>query len=261
MSVESALVATGGHDPAADGTTRRMAIAWQNPFDRLVSAVGILEFDGEEYRFQYLRAASDVPGFRSFVGFPNLSKVYQSKELFPLFAQRAMSPRRPDYSQYLHSLALDESATVWEQLARTEGIIAADTIQLVPEPSVDTSGHTTASFLVAGIRHCLNDVEARERVLADLKPNDVLYLLDEPTNDKNPRAILTTTTKKQAIGWVPNMLLGYVHDVRDHGPVRLIVRHANGPQAPLHMRVLVEFSGSLPVGYVPFSGPDWAPYE
>lgn len=257
MSADVAVAARSQLSAARDATTRRMAVGWQHPVTRAVDAVGLLEFDGKSHRFEYLRRASQVRGFRPFIGFPKLDTRYESEDLFPLFAQRAMSPKRPDYSRFLRSLDLDDTASTWEQIARTEGRLAGDTIHLVPEPVVEPNGATTGCFLVAGIRHRMPDPEARDSVLSRLHPGDLLELRDEPTNPVNPRAILVSQSEKVDIGWVPNMLVEYVHQVRLMGNETISVRHANGPSAPTHMRLLAELRGQVPPGYQAFSGPAW----
>ncbi|MEV8606878.1 HIRAN domain-containing protein [Amycolatopsis sp. NPDC051373] len=243
-----------------DLTIRRMAVGWQHPVTRAVDAVGLLEFDGTQHRFRYLRRASRVSGFRPFIGFARLDGVYESEALFPLFAQRAMSPRRPDYSQYLRSLDLDDTASTWEQIARTEGRLAGDTIHLVPEPTVGPDGSTAGCFLVAGIRHRMPDQDRRDAILGSLQPGSKLFLRDEPDNPVNPRAILVSQYEKIDIGWVPNMLVEYVHKVRNSGDCRIQVRHVNGAESPVHMRLLAEIRGKVMPGYEAFSGSGWETY-
>ena len=260
MSADAALVGEHGREGPADQRVHRMAVAWQHPTERAVRPVGLLEYDGSLHTFRYLRVAAAIQDFRPFVGFPQLTERYESEELFPLFAQRVMSPRRPDYTQYLRALDLSTDATPWEQLARTEGKIAGDTIQLVPEPTVDVGGATWGRFLVAGIRWRLTDAVERESVLSEIVPGDRLRLTDEPMNEKNSRAILTTTKSNIDVGWVPDMLLDYVHTVKDHGTSEVTVVHKNGPDAPNHMRLLVEIRGTVSPSYVPFGGPKWEVY-
>ena len=257
MSAEVAVAARSLSSAARDLAVRRMAVGWQHPATRAVDAVGLLEYDGRRHRFEYLERSSRVLGFRPFIGFPKLATVYEAEELFPLFAQRAMSPRRPDYSQFLRSLDLDDTASTWEQIARTEGRLAGDTIHLVPEPVVEPSGATVGCFLVAGIRHRMPDLSVRDSVLGRLQQGDILELKEESTNPVNPRALLVSQTEQVDIGWVPNMLVEYVHQVRAMGSEIIRVRHVNGPSAPAHMRLLAELRGNVSPGYRPFDGPEW----
>ena len=52
--------------------------------------VGRLEHDDQLYRFWYT-AGARKPGFRPFPGMDSLDEVYESEELFPLFANRLLS--------------------------------------------------------------------------------------------------------------------------------------------------------------------------
>ncbi|MGH3688038.1 MAG: hypothetical protein ACRDRU_15540 [Pseudonocardiaceae bacterium] len=238
-----------------------MAVAWQHPDERSVRPVGLLQYDGQTHEFFYLHAVSEVHDFRPFLNFPDLARIYRSADLFPMFSQRVMSARRPDYTQYLRQLDLVGGATPWEQLARTEGKLASDTIQLIPEPEVDGKGRTKSQFLVAGIRHQIKDEHQRDLILSRLKRGDKLQLVEEPGDPVNPRAVLVSTRDQVALGWVPNMLVDYVHDVRDGGPFSVEVAHVNGPDAPSHMRLLALIEGQLEPGCHPFAGPNWQPYS
>lgn len=59
--------------------------------------------------------------FRPLLGFPDLRGSYSSDELFPLFAQRAMDPRRPDYQRYVERLGLEGEPGPWMQISRSQG--------------------------------------------------------------------------------------------------------------------------------------------
>ena len=63
--------------------------------------VGRLERLGTEYRFAYTKGARSLKGFQAVPEMPHLDKVYESEELFPLFANRLLSKSRPEYEAYL----------------------------------------------------------------------------------------------------------------------------------------------------------------
>jgi hypothetical protein len=90
---------------ASPRVLRRLAVAWQHPVTRAIEPVGILECDEAGYRFRYVRNALRVEGFRPLLGFPDLHRTYESTRLFPLFAQRVMDARRPDYRRMLGPLS------------------------------------------------------------------------------------------------------------------------------------------------------------
>ena len=62
--------------------------------------VGRLDFDGQVFRFCYTRGARRL-GFRPFPKMDRLDQVYESTDLFPLFANRLLSQSRPEYEAYL----------------------------------------------------------------------------------------------------------------------------------------------------------------
>lgn len=250
--------------------SRRLVVTWQHPTERTISPVGMLSFDGHSYRFHYLRNALQVKGFRPFLGFPDLHGQYTSDVLFPLFAQRAMTPRRPDFTRWVKRLGLEDDASPFEQITRSGGHRPGDTIQLFPVPTV-TSGHLECDFLVHGIRHIAerpttvagevitltgDDVE---RQLAALAPGDELQLHDESTNTANPLAILTTTGDDIPLGWVPDLLLEEIHRIPGHQRARVTALAVNGPEAGWHLRLLAHLSIPVPDGFTVFTDDRWQP--
>ena len=257
MSTDVAAAAsTTGVDDASSpvwdvgGSPGRLVVAWQNRATRLIEPVGLLEH-GPPYRFRYLRRAGRVEGFQPFVSFPDLERTYTSLNLFPLFSQRIMSMRRPDFGEFLDQLHLSRTSTPWEQLARSEGRSSGDTVQVFPVPSVGTDGATTCRFLVHGIRHVTGGP------LPALVRGQPLALQDDPSNPYNDQAVLVTDTAGHPLGYVPDLLLGHLAQMRSTGPVDVTVEHINGPEAPPHMRLLVRLEGRVPPGYEPMSGPGW----
>src|SRR5690349_10311154 len=134
MPAHDVLAST--HEPRGQQaeTGRRLVVAWQHPDKRSIEPVGFLSYDGDRYRFGYIRNALTVEDFRPLFGFGKLDVSYEADDLFPLFAQRAMDPRRPDYQRYVRRLGLEGEPTPWEQNARSQGHREGDTIQLFPEP-------------------------------------------------------------------------------------------------------------------------------
>jgi hypothetical protein len=230
-----------------------LIVAWQHPASRLISPVGLLEH-GAGYRFRYLRRAPAVEGFLPFLGFPRWDQTYLATRLFPLFQQRIMSPRRPDFGQFLRQLDLDDNASPWEQLARSEGRRTGDTVQVFPIPLVYPDRSSTCRFLVHGIRH------VNHGHLPALRRDDRLALLADPANPVNPEAVLVCSPHGERLGYVPDLLLDHLRALQESAPVTLAVEHVNGPEAPAHLRLLVRLDGTAPSGYEPMSGPDWATF-
>lgn len=242
--------------PSGDGVRSpgALVVAWQHPVRRLISPVGLLERGSAvvPYRFRYLRGARDVPGFQPFLSFPDWAGDYRSANLFPMFSQRIMSPRRPDYPAYLGQLLLDGSASPWEQLARSEGRRHGDTVRLFPVPTIGADGASSYPFFVHGIRH------VNAGPLPALAIGDRLALRADPGNPINPAAELVCTEQGEALGYVPDLLLEHLGALRSAGGTVLRVEHVNGPDTPPHLRLLARLNGTAPAGYLPMSGPRWA---
>lgn len=249
-------------------TARRLVVTWQHPDERLIEPIGVLEHDGHSYRFGYIRHALSVRDFRPLLGFGDLYRRYDSDKLFPLFAQRVMDPRRPDYERYVRRLGLDEDSSPWEQIARSQGRRQGDTIQLLPEPA-NEHGVVTGRFLVHGVRHVPGrsrmldgravevDGEQVEAALADLRPGDALGIASEPGNEVNSLALMVLAERATPVGWIPNLLLEDMHRLMARADVSVTVEHVNGPDAPWHLRLLARLTAPGAGDFTFFTGEKW----
>jgi hypothetical protein len=108
--------------PQASTAVRRFAVAWRNRSRRLITPVAVLVHRGAGYRFQYLDGVEEsVPGFRPFIGFPDVRRVYESVRLWPFFDLRVMDSKRADFPQYIHWLGLTPEASRLDILSRSGG--------------------------------------------------------------------------------------------------------------------------------------------
>jgi hypothetical protein len=247
---------------------RRLVVTWQHPTARGIEPVGFLSFDGNDYEFHYIRNALNVLDFRPLVGFSDLHRSYQSDELFALFAQRAMDPRRPDYGRYVTRLGLPEDTTPWEQIARSGGRREGDTLQLFPEPDV-VGRALSCAFLVHGVRWIGQrsiTINGRpttvtrpdlEDALGALHAGDELRLINEPDNPSNSAAVLVATHSNIPVGYVPNLLVEDLHRLQQVAPVNVTVDVVNGPDAPWHMRLLARLSAQNIDNFEFFKGDRW----
>lgn len=231
----------------------RLLVAWQDPRRRRIAPVGVLEQRSDGYSFAYLRSAADAPGFRPFLGFEDLDVRYRSRELFPIFRQRLMDEKRPDYRTYLAVLGLREGAPPLMILGRSGGRRAGDSIFLVQEPDVAEDGTTRSVFFVHGVRHQQGALVRIDELVA----GETVLLRDDPHNPVNPRAVLVTARDGQPLGHVPDLLVDYVQRAREVVPPTVTVQQVNGEDTPPNLRLLVRLEGRLPVGYRPFTGPEW----
>lgn len=261
---------SGATDQSVDPrSVSRLVVTWQHPVDRDISPIGLLSYDGLEYAFNYLKSASKVAGFRPLIGFPVMEQRYTSDELFPIFAQRAMDPRRPDFERYVSDLGLENDASPWEQIARSGGARGSDTLQLFPVPRYSGDGWT-CSFLVHGMRHLLAksvmvgqtthpqyEVDGFELVLSGLTRGDELRVEHEISNKYSAHSLLATTVDDDPVGWVPNWLATEVLQLQSEGCLAFRVDKVNPSIAGWHMRMVVNMRADCPENFEFFTGPDW----
>ena len=118
---------------------RTLFLAWQDKGgSRAWFPIGRLDTYDEspKYRFRYIegvkRAHNEV-GFPPLWDFPDLKRDYRSAEIFPLFKNRIMSPRRPDFADYMSSLQLLKSADPFDILSVNGGYRATDHFEVFPK--------------------------------------------------------------------------------------------------------------------------------
>ena len=108
----------------AEHSERRLYAAWRNP-EGLIRPVGVLTkrstAQGDSYRFVYLKAAEQFEGFQNLPELPDMHRFYDSEQLFPVFRNRVMPRRRPDYGEYFQKLNLDSGTDPFKVLIRSEG--------------------------------------------------------------------------------------------------------------------------------------------
>lgn len=232
----------------------RLLVSRRDPDTRQYQSLGFLRLVDRRYRFAYLRAATIDPSFRPLTGFPDPTHPYESEQLFPIFAERVMSPRRPDRGAVLEALGLGLDAEPFEVLARSGGRRVGDAIELVPVPD-HSSGAVSVDYFVHGVRYMTSGAQ---RLITSLATGQVLHLVPEPANPVDHRAVLITSTDDVRLGYVPAPLLDLVCAIE--GPDTRVLR-ANGPEVGFHYRLLVRSSGVVCDRATLFAGPEWETVE
>jgi len=118
---------------------KALFVAWRtrDPDHPGWGPVGRLEFEEGIYRFFYTHGAQSLPpGFQPFAQMDDLEQVYESTELFPLFANRLLSERRPEYDAYLRWSGFEHAnpPDPMTILAVTEGQRQTDAVEVFPCP-------------------------------------------------------------------------------------------------------------------------------
>lgn len=227
---------------------RQFLVVWQRPDRRFVPVGQLVVRRGEHgsvhSRFHYLPTAASEADFEPLLAFPDLSRVYERDgALLPFFANRVMSPRRPDFGQYITALGLtaDEADPI-EILARSGGDRATDAIHVVPFP--ERNGLLEwRHFLVSGVRH---QPGAQKRI-GRLQEGDELLLRSDPDNKECSAAMLLDVEPGEPVGWLPDYLISEFrgHVDAGHLPSVYVVK-ANGPDVPWNLRLLCRLEFELP---------------
>ncbi|MGP9788040.1 hypothetical protein ACT3UD_17250 [Glutamicibacter sp. 287] len=251
------------------GVVTMLAVTWQHPQTREISPIGLLTHDvNGTYKFAYIHNVLTVQGFRPLLSFPSFEAVYESENLFPIFAQRVMDPRRPDYLGYVRSLGLERDATPWEVLAHSGGRRMGDTVQLLPVPIPLGPDLWEIDFLVHGVRHMIDrefnlgrgtvcsDRTQLETTLGQLSAGDELNLVPDLGNSSNPEAQLVVTDSGVPIGFLPNL---FAEDIArlEGSNIQCNAVVVNDNTSPWHMRVVARLICKVPEDFRFLSSASW----
>jgi len=234
------------------GTVTRLLVTVRDPYDRKYRPVGFLTDEDDGYCFSYLEREVSRDDFRPLPGMARaVHGPMHSQTLFPLFAERVISSRRPDRQSSLEALGLTADAAPFEVLVRSHGQRVGDTVELLPAPHAAPGEEVSFTFLTHGVRHLPQENQNRITGLAYGEP---LHLVAERTNPVNPRAQIVTDAEQVALGWMPDPLLDIVEQLADQ---RLTVERANPPEVGFHFRLLARLTGRVASDGELFSGDVW----
>ena len=242
---------------------RTLFLAWQDKAEsRAWFPIGRLDvYDkSSKYRFRYIegvKRANCEAGLPILWDFPDLERDYRSSDIFPLFENRIMSPRRPDFADYMSSLQLPKNADPFDILSVNGGYRATDYFEVFPKLVKEDGGCFECRFFLHGWRYA--NESARER-LYSLKQGEELRLAIELNNPATTLAIQVQTADYHMIGWAPRYL---VHDLamamsESSGEYHAEVVHVPEKSDRTGQRALIEMRGRWEK-HEPMSGPDYKP--
>lgn len=118
------------------------------------------------------------------LAFPEFERVCESEELFSLFMNRVVSPKRTDFQEYMQWLDLKrDQADPISILSVSGGERVADNLEVFPKVTADAAGHFHVRFFLHGLRHLGH--KAIERA-AKLEVGEELRILVELNNPPYP---------------------------------------------------------------------------
>lgn len=233
-------------------------LAWQDPKDRGWFPVGRLSFDGQVYRFAYTKGALKSPNFIPFGRMEDLNATYESKELFPLFANRLLSKTRPEYKAFLNWLNIrnseDDPLTL---LGRSEGLRGTDSLMVFPRPEKSSDSTYQVHFFSHGLRY-LPDYAVQ--AVKGLQPGSRLFLMPDPQNRYDVYAVaLRTDDPITIVGYCPRYLSkDFLLLLKNGAPdtPEVTVERVNS-DAPIQLRLLCSLCAPWPEGFEPCSGEEY----
>ncbi|NLS84170.1 MAG: hypothetical protein GXZ14_00950 [Ruminococcaceae bacterium] len=110
-------------------------LTWRPPNGKIYYIVGTLS-KKEHFEFAYGHAVDDAikNGFTPLISFPDLNKVYKSKDMFPAFACRLPDKNRRDIENILQKYGMTEYDE-YEFLKRSGARLPIDTLWFIePQP-------------------------------------------------------------------------------------------------------------------------------
>src|SRR5919108_3973155 len=232
-------------------------LAWQDPQSRDWFPVGKLSFHDGVYRFVYTRGAKYSKNFIPFGFMRDLNAVYKSVDLFPLFANRLISKKRPEYKDFLRWLDLREGeADPLVLLARTEGVRETDSLTVFPCSERTLDGKYVVHFFSHGLRYLPEKARIR---INKLRSGDRLYLLPDPQNPHDGYALaLRTDDPTTIVGYCPRYIARDFLEVLENTPntVQVRVKRVN-TDAPIQLRLLCTLTADWPENFKPCSSEDY----
>lgn len=233
-------------------------LAWQDYNTRKWHVVGLLEMRESDFLFNYTVGATSSNYFTPFSGMEDLKKTYISKEIFPLFKNRLISSKRPEYPDFIKWLGLDDAATPIDVLARSGGARATDKLQMFKAIETKSDGSFEHYFFSHGLAHLQNT--ALDRV-SKLKTNDKLYLALDNQNEHDVDAVLIRTAKPaEIVGYCPRYISSAISGLLQYDSKCVSIFVESLPEeAPASYRLMCRLEGHIPNEYyASFQTPEYS---
>jgi len=237
-------------------------IAWRaHDEDKTWSPIGRLDREDENHYLFLYTQGSKRTDFKPFPGMTDLSQVYRSKELFPMFSDRLLNSRRQEYQNVLKwsGFSSADSPDPLAILQVTEGRRSTDYYEVFPRPVPDENGMYRFRFFLHGIEWLHLNSQQRGNTL---KTGDRLLCMYDIQNSYDEHAVaLRTEDDRTIVGYLPRYLARDLKELVngcDPEYVNIVVNRIN-QSAPLQFRILCDMTACWPGEYVPFQRNDFVP--
>ncbi|MGR5517909.1 HIRAN domain-containing protein [Vibrio sp. Y29_XK_CS5] len=225
--------------------SKQVYLAWQAPDTRTWYVVGQLSESAGSYVFRYTHGAKKSEKFVPFSGMEDLTKTYNSIDLFPLFKNRLLSEKRPEYPTFIKWLSLDaQEVNPLDILARSGGLRGTDQLQTFKRIDLEKDLSFEHFFFVHGLRHLQSDAEER---VNKLEVGEKLYLCLDCQNDHDKDAVLIRAdSPTQIVGYCPRYLAADINKLllSKESKVELTVEMLSN-DAPINYKLMCKLSGQM----------------
>jgi len=220
-------------------------VAWQAPDTRDWHVVGNLQERKPGYVFKYTKGALSSSKFTKFSGMNDVSDTYVSEDLFPLFKNRLLSPRRPEYPRFMSWLGLDnEDANPIDILARTGGMRSTDNLQIFKKIELKDDGSFEHYFFLHGLSYLSESANYR---VSELQQGETLRLCLDLQNGYDSEAVVVRADKPaEIVGYCPRYFAKVIKNLllSDSKAISLTVEKISN-DAPHNYRLLCKFTGQV----------------
>ncbi|MBO6901190.1 MAG: HIRAN domain-containing protein [Rhizobiaceae bacterium] len=231
-------------------------VNWQDPDSRRWHPVAKLTRGHGWYTFAYTGGAERASTFQPFANMSDLGSIYISSELFPIFANRVMNERRPEYARYARWSGLEGKRLTDPLLlmARMGGSRATDTLQVHPVPA-QRRGQYRMVFFCHGISHLASNTQARA---FSFEAGERLFAMLDVQNPFDHDAVaLRSSDPAMMVGYCPRFLAKDIRQLASDPKNRLEIRVKQvNLDAPAQYRLLCEAVAYWPEGFLPCDDAD-----
>ncbi len=220
-------------------------LAWQAPDTRSWHVVGLLSEHQDKFLFNYTKGAYASERFIPFSGMDSLKRTYISQDLFPLFQNRLLSTKRPEYPSFLKWLGLTgDDVSPITVLGRSGGLRGTDQLQMFNRIQMNDDGTYEHIFFAHGLRHLPEGAQER---ISGLSAHEELYFCPDPQNEYDDMAVIIRAEgPPEIVGYVPRYLASDVTMLleKDKNDISVCVE-ALSEDAPANYKLMCKMSGKL----------------
>lgn len=219
-------------------------LAWQAPETKDWFVVGALTESERGYQFNYTKGSLKARNFVPFSGMEDLNKSYVSNELFPLFQNRLLSERRPEYSNFINWLGLEgDEITPLNILARSGAMRGTDKLQMFRRIEIDESGKYKHIFFLHGLGYLNKSAQKR---VEELSKGERLFLCQDRQNDYDSEAVIVRADKPaEIVGYCPRYFARDINRLLEYSENMDVTVENSFSEAPTNYRLMCKIEGKL----------------